>query len=899
MAVETNHQQAIERLLRKSLSVRRIAQNPSLPTLLSWVRQHHDLPKEVTRTEIYEFLVQDFLCFTRRGEGPDEKQAVQLLLMLQEVALDLFLEGKGTGGITYEKLLKRRGNSSVAERILPSESVANLARELEENRLVAPIARDTAYAFPHRSMVEFLAANELSDRMNSRQKTERQRTWRIIDKKAWDPDWEQVIVFLAGRLSGSKDALNKLFSILSDQSKDDLFRHRLALAALCLAEIPRPRRKAFSTEIDTITRAVYSRVSTREPFFYSDVLNRAWPALASVNGRIGSVRLLTHSLRTLAKGHGKLRSPQFLGEMGPAAATPEVLAGLARLIDDPDQGVRHDALSVLRSMGSAAAAPEILARLTELLQDRDIVVQRLASDALEITAGTAATPEIIERLLQLLDDSDQYLRSGTFAALSNIGSAAATPRAVARLLELLEDPDPDQRRSALIVLRNMGSAAPRAEIFARILKMLDDPDPNAAIRGWTLTAIDFFFDWAAGGRETLEGAATRENLHKLQELLHNPNPQLRRWTLEALKMMGWAGARVVATPEILLWVTKQLHMPDTDLRWTLDALSGLGPAAATPEILDELLRYLSNPPASLWSWVLKALEEMRGAAVTPEILSRLLQLLHHSKEDVWYGTFAALRGMGRAAATPAVLAALLDLLDTWICLLELSTFKRPIHRAPAALAGLPECRDIPSLEVRFQALYTLREMGSAAATPEILARLLELTRGPLGLQQEALHVLGAMGSAATTPAVLERLLELLDKDLKRPWPKFQDRGLQPSTLSTLGEMGSAAATPEILKRLLELLRDRALRVSTYFALCEMGTAAMTPRILASIRKMLRDPDLLHGLPEDKQIAWEFEISGSTRKALRGLEEQGLRLFERPSGRILVRKVRDLGRIRVH
>lgn len=52
-------------------------------------------------------------------------------------------------------------------------------------------------------------------------------TAEFLDHKAWDPAWHECICCFAGRL----DDPSPLFKILSDESKDDCFRHRLALAA--------------------------------------------------------------------------------------------------------------------------------------------------------------------------------------------------------------------------------------------------------------------------------------------------------------------------------------------------------------------------------------------------------------------------------------------------------------------------------------------------------------------------------------------------------------------------------------------------------------------------------------------------------------------------------------------
>ena len=56
---------------------------------------------------------------------------------------------------------------------------------------------------------------------------------RCVDRKAWLPAWQEVIILLAGQLH---DPVPLLEMLLNDET-DDIFCHRLALAALCLPEI--------------------------------------------------------------------------------------------------------------------------------------------------------------------------------------------------------------------------------------------------------------------------------------------------------------------------------------------------------------------------------------------------------------------------------------------------------------------------------------------------------------------------------------------------------------------------------------------------------------------------------------------------------------------------------------
>lgn len=64
--------------------------------------------------------------------------------------------------------------------------------------------------------------------------------WDLGDRKAWDPDWEHVLTFLAGKLDGKR--VHRLLELFANEDRDDVLRHRLALAARCLPEISEPAR---------------------------------------------------------------------------------------------------------------------------------------------------------------------------------------------------------------------------------------------------------------------------------------------------------------------------------------------------------------------------------------------------------------------------------------------------------------------------------------------------------------------------------------------------------------------------------------------------------------------------------------------------------------------------------
>ena len=55
----------------------------------------------------------------------------------------------------------------------------------------------------------------------------------IVDAGSWSPEWKDIIIFLSGQIYSPEP----LLAMLANKSTDDMFRHRLALAACCLPEI--------------------------------------------------------------------------------------------------------------------------------------------------------------------------------------------------------------------------------------------------------------------------------------------------------------------------------------------------------------------------------------------------------------------------------------------------------------------------------------------------------------------------------------------------------------------------------------------------------------------------------------------------------------------------------------
>jgi HEAT repeat protein len=95
----------------------------------------------------------------------------------------------------------------------------------------------------------------------------------------------------------------------------------------------------------------------------------------------------------------------------------------------------------------------------------------------------------------------------------------------------------------------------------------------------------------------------------------------------------------------------------------------------------------------------------------------------------------------------------------------------------------------------------LGHLGAAAATPEVISRLLELTHDvDRDVRIKVVEALGDLGAAAATPEVISRLLELTHD---------VDKYVHIKVVKALGDLGTAAGNSQVILRLLDLIENGA------------------------------------------------------------------------------------------
>jgi hypothetical protein len=228
----------------------------------------------------------------------------------------------------------------------------------------------------------------------------------FLDHKAWDPRWQAVISMLTGLLHDPAP----LLELLAEETEDDQFRYRLALAAWCVVDISLARRPQQRSLIDQITTEVFSvwwehhRNTTTAVVPH---LTRALPAIAAAGGIVSA----------------------------PAGSGVPVIARLLELSRNVDPDVRRSAADAMGALGPGGARDDVIKRLLDLSRDKDYGVLRSAVRALGALGPMAARDDVINRLLELSMDEDCGVLRSAVRALGALGPAAARDDEITRLVD--------------------------------------------------------------------------------------------------------------------------------------------------------------------------------------------------------------------------------------------------------------------------------------------------------------------------------------------------------------------------------------------------------------------------------------------------------------------------------
>ncbi len=302
--------------LRHKMAVSGMAQNPLLATLLclafSPSPNREPLSFPVCRVEVCDRVLAGLLGEWERTKvdqmeaSPSPGVIAGKRRLLEELAYHIFPDEELTAEAFYDFFWE--GKDSYMGQLPANHPLqvhlrqkgTTLEEVLLQDGILVPCGGIESYMFLHLTFEEYLTSCALARRLELQSSIvtnyadENQfrsgrplsPIWQKVDSCAWLPEWHEVLILLAGNLKNPQPLLELLADM--HEQNDDYFRHRLALAAECLPEIPEAlHQSALHAHVGWITTDAFRLWWGYDQDGITAVvshLTRALPALGQVNG---------------------------------------------------------------------------------------------------------------------------------------------------------------------------------------------------------------------------------------------------------------------------------------------------------------------------------------------------------------------------------------------------------------------------------------------------------------------------------------------------------------------------------------------------------------------------------------------------------------------------------------
>ncbi len=651
--------------------------------------------------------------------------------------------------------------------------------------------------------------------------------------------WTEPLRCLAGLLTDPTPLLERLL----DPEQDDLGRHRLRLAALCLPEIPRTPGGSSDR----------SGVGLEGPGAdHSAVAGAGSDSLEELQDRIATEyldewarRRQDGTARLLPDSEAVLRS---LAAVGARAAGQTLPAWAVRWAGRPDQA--EPWFWLINGLGERVVSPAFRSVLAEVLRSEDPLLRSRGLDVVTGLGPAVAEEEIAQALLPGLRSPSADEREATAHSLKDLGHFAGSAALAAAVREHILDPDPDVRIEvaeaygvhtrwtpgelavelailaggeddelrgrSLHALQWLGAAAAHPEALQRLLPRLAAGE--AAVR-----------DTVA---EMGKAAAQPDFIRGLLDLAASPAPATRELAVGLLARWEEAAAPHLSTQTVLAW----LGDPEPGVRAAAVPLLDLPELADDPGLQAKRLELGRDPDLRVVLVVSDGTEGVEPTAVLPRLQGGL-------RHPVAGCRLAALRLVSRfAGSVPAgdwigsvvdALPMLLDDPDPEVRRHACAVLQRSAGRlhSPATVRGLLAQLRSPERHWSDTVAEALEELPPALRTPAVVSDVVSLLESPLAnVRDSALGLLLEWG-AEWVPALVELLLRALE-DEHEDVSSTASSGLQP------------LLTGEVLPRVLALTMHPAAHIRRNATWVLEWEVPLPPpvEVLAALHRLLEDPD---------------------------------------------------------
>ncbi|MEU2230674.1 HEAT repeat domain-containing protein [Streptomyces vietnamensis] len=497
-----------------SPSVRELAGNPLILTILAVIGRRRELPRD--RRTVYEHAVDvlvehwdpsKYLKDRRVDEhlpylGAEDKRELLRLIARQMQEGHGGISGNHIAGPdllkSFEEYLKDRY-------ALPPDRAATAARimldQFRHRNFVLSRFGGEIYGFVHRTFLEYLAATDLAHRFNQQRELSEGDLQELFATKVHDPAWQEILLLLVGLLD-ERFVAGVIDRLLAPRAIRVPLRHRgdkafteVAFVARALAEVRRlgtlaPQSGAMVREVTRLL--ALSRPLEVSAFYPFQNVTSLGPSFAALGERWGGRDEYLEWYRSWYGGHAG----------GHAWSMP---------LNGPEHLAADIALFLIGSGGTSRSASVV-----EAATGSDSPLVRIAA-VRHLLCHAADDPVSWDFTRRCLLDDNPGVRVGVLEHLTYnpVGAPETTTRLA--LDRLVHDDDPDVRQAAVECVPRQRLDAPG--VRAGFDAALGDADPH--VRSQALR-------WLVGNDEDPEAAT-----EVLRAALRDEDPGIRAAALTA------------------------------------------------------------------------------------------------------------------------------------------------------------------------------------------------------------------------------------------------------------------------------------------------------------------------------------------------------------------------------